>query len=972
MRGAAHGFAMVGLAITAAHANAQWQWTGAAGNHQFCDAGNWQPQSVPTGGSATIQGATSVVRQTSGCQPQISLASLIADSSLELWVGLVAGNAEMSNGSIDIGGADVQVGGVGLVMRGDSAWRSGNIQCPLFVESGQLSLTNSARGTRSLRSGGMLRVGSGAAAVSSAPVTVYPGGEALISGDWTWTTVNSGASAGSGSGAPPLVSIQGGGRLVIDLPGTVAAPTNVSHEFLPGSRLDVLRGGVTFSGFVDFAFSVVEVDSAASCTFLIPPLFEGPCAFNGGGTAKFENGTVVVAGGAVLTSAMIPGGPGDKGLWIDPGSSSVDIGGRLENDGTITWSDGSIGSSAAGAPQTRLINRGEIIYSSFNGTLGGMNAENQGRFLLKRGLFLDGSLLNSGEVNLDCADSPNLFTHNQSTGSILNSGTISSLGPNTARIEVPIIMQAGGILDVGNSVLTLQSSSFTCTGTSSSHLRSGSVLSIATGFAWSGAAGIHSLDGPGRLVSSGNLSLQPGFVLSSTLPAVDGFTLESGWLRGGGQLINHANMRVSLADVGTPGGSQDGTLVTNHSYLAVTNGLRLGGILSSDGVVDVRGSVAMGTAAVFDSSGTVYLASNSGVTKHTPSASPTGIINTGLIRKTAGGGSTIAVPLDNRGVVEAFDGSLSISGQIAQLVGDRLTGGTWATANTGTLSLGGRLVRSTAPGTTVRINNIDVGAESFPDFRPENLQGDTIIDGVQLIQPDLLLDAPVPTSPLGYEPVFEIGAGGRVRFPPGTPDGGVVRVGSDSQRNLPGGHRVRWSGTPGRLGVRQNNGVFRPGNSPGIAIIEKDYQLLGGELEIELGGSEPGTGYDRVQVGGVASLGGTLRVVPFQGFVPDNGQEFDILTASAINGSFQTVLADGLGDVRVQYLPDRVRISFHTCAPDFNQDGNTDQDDLAYLIDVLAGGDNPSGRDPDFNADGNADQDDTLALLDVLAGGACP
>jgi hypothetical protein len=60
------------------------------------------------------------------------------------------------------------------------------------------------------------------------------------------------------------------------------------------------------------------------------------------------------------------------------------------------------------------------------------------------------------------------------------------------------------------------------------------------------------------------------------------------------------------------------------------------------------------------------------------------------------------------------------------------------------------------------------------------------------------------------------------------------------------------------------------------------------------------------------------------------------------------------------------------CDPDFTQDGNADQDDVAYLISVIAGGPNPTGRDPDFTLDGNADQDDVAALVNVIAGGACP
>ncbi|MFZ2872986.1 MAG: hypothetical protein WAZ94_00725 [Phycisphaerales bacterium] len=60
------------------------------------------------------------------------------------------------------------------------------------------------------------------------------------------------------------------------------------------------------------------------------------------------------------------------------------------------------------------------------------------------------------------------------------------------------------------------------------------------------------------------------------------------------------------------------------------------------------------------------------------------------------------------------------------------------------------------------------------------------------------------------------------------------------------------------------------------------------------------------------------------------------------------------------------------CDPDYNQDGNVDQDDVRYLVDVIAGGENPTGRDPDFNLDGNVDQDDFAALVNVIAGGPCP
>ncbi|MFA6045402.1 MAG: hypothetical protein WC718_10495 [Phycisphaerales bacterium] len=60
------------------------------------------------------------------------------------------------------------------------------------------------------------------------------------------------------------------------------------------------------------------------------------------------------------------------------------------------------------------------------------------------------------------------------------------------------------------------------------------------------------------------------------------------------------------------------------------------------------------------------------------------------------------------------------------------------------------------------------------------------------------------------------------------------------------------------------------------------------------------------------------------------------------------------------------------CCPDVNDDGNVDQGDIDYLINVVAGGPNPAAIDPDFNRDGNADQGDVDSLINVVAGGDCP
>ncbi|MCC6952312.1 MAG: hypothetical protein IT433_12825 [Phycisphaerales bacterium] len=60
------------------------------------------------------------------------------------------------------------------------------------------------------------------------------------------------------------------------------------------------------------------------------------------------------------------------------------------------------------------------------------------------------------------------------------------------------------------------------------------------------------------------------------------------------------------------------------------------------------------------------------------------------------------------------------------------------------------------------------------------------------------------------------------------------------------------------------------------------------------------------------------------------------------------------------------------CDGDMDADGSVNQDDVAYLVGVVGGGENPSEVDPDFNHDGNVDQDDVAALIGYVAGAGCP
>ncbi|MCC6952433.1 MAG: M36 family metallopeptidase, partial [Phycisphaerales bacterium] len=92
------------------------------------------------------------------------------------------------------------------------------------------------------------------------------------------------------------------------------------------------------------------------------------------------------------------------------------------------------------------------------------------------------------------------------------------------------------------------------------------------------------------------------------------------------------------------------------------------------------------------------------------------------------------------------------------------------------------------------------------------------------------------------------------------------------------------------------------------------------------------------------------------------------LVIRAIDQGAPSSLEVAIDDVRIRQVVD----CEECCDGDINQDGNVDQDDTSYLIQIVAGGQNPVGTDPDFNRDGNVDQDDVLSYINYAGGAGCP
>lgn len=114
-----------------------------------------------------------------------------------------------------------------------------------------------------------------------------------------------------------------------------------------------------------------------------------------------------------------------------------------------------------------------------------------------------------------------------------------------------------------------------------------------------------------------------------------------------------------------------------------------------------------------------------------------------------------------------------------------------------------------------------------------------------------------------------------------------------------------WNGTTGTLqgtGIMEiaagssftNAGTIAPGLSPGTLTIQGDVTLENSSvLEIELGSIST---YDLLQImGGEIFLDGLLEITLLNGFIPDYGDIFTVLTADDISGSFDNLSGNIVG-----------------------------------------------------------------------------
>ncbi len=107
--------------------------------------------------------------------------------------------------------------------------------------------------------------------------------------------------------------------------------------------------------------------------------------------------------------------------------------------------------------------------------------------------------------------------------------------------------------------------------------------------------------------------------------------------------------------------------------------------------------------------------------------------------------------------------------------------------------------------------------------------------------------------------------------------------------------------------LSNTGGTIMPG-APGVAgilTVTGNYSDPQAFLNIQIGGPNAGTGgFSQLNISGTAALGGTLDLSLINGFTPYNGELFEILTSTGLNGTtFSTVngLQEGNVTFTVEY-----------------------------------------------------------------------
>jgi subtilisin family serine protease len=704
--------------------------------------------------------------------------------------------------------------------------------------------------------GGRLNVG---AALATGPVVwINPG-----DGDWS-------VGANWSTGTPPGP----GDDVVINTPHTVthSSGTDSVHSLSDsaGATLDITGGSLSFS-----------------TTFTINGtlLIDGGTLDLGSKTLDGTGSTTVTAGNSwTLVHSTIHTGLDNQGTLET--RAGVDLTSAFSNDSGATLRVVADGTGAIGGLVLRLAG------SFTNHGLIEMNTT-QSNVIAALGLTT-GTLTNAADGTIHTLAGAG--GGNQLNAPVNNQGTITvdggfflNLAANQTAVNSGTIAVSGANMGIGTPDST---AAFTNTG--SITIASGQTLT-------SGANQGHFNNTGGTITGSGTLDLYGSLATFNGDFNTDSLTLlmHFSTYNSTGALIvsststfevlytatvntavlNHGVVDLSsivgpndciLTVSGTLTNAADGTILSDPG----TGGSRtLNALVDNEGLITVSATLTISRASAAQiNNGTTSLTANLTVTLSGSGASYT---NNGTIN--VGSGTTFTI---SGGPLTNFSGG-TLSGGVYNLAGTFKFDNAAITTNAAGLTLIG------PSGTIVNQSNVNALAA---------LSSNTAAGALDF-QGGISVNFPSFTNAGSFEvddtSVVAIAAGYLQNSGTTIVSGGTLRAGTliDIEGGVAEGN--------GKLDANVTNGagqlIVGFTGSPGVLTITGNFtQSSGGDLYIEIGGTNAGTDYGQLSVGGTANLDGTLSVKLINGFTPSSGSNYQVLTAGTVNGSFATLDMDGL------------------------------------------------------------------------------
>ena len=393
-------------------------------------------------------------------------------------------------------------------------------------------------------------------------------------------------------------------------------------------------------------------------------------------------------------------------------------------------------------------------------------------------------------------------------------------------------------------------------------------------------------------VNAGGLLDLNGFAESITNLAINGGSVTTG--------AGYINVRGSVSADSSTTSSYTGNL---HLESPTVNGLRdvsvgAGGTFSISGVVSNGDN---GRAIRLSKTGAGTL-SFSGSSPNTYTGETQVNAGTLLLSKTGPGfandfGAAIAGNLvvnnggtarygassqvrDAKDITVNAGGTLDLNGFGEGITNLTINGGTVATG-IGSVSVGGSV--SADSSTTSSLGNLGLSTAIANEARLISVAS----GGVFTIS-GMIFDARGLSFPTGLDKTgagtLDLTAASTYRGGTTVSDGTLLANNPSGSATGPGSVTVDNGGILGGSGrvagavIVNSGGVVAPGNSPGRLNLGSSLLLpSGATLDIELGGTTPGTQYDQLFLSGLLTLGGNLNVSLVDGFIPTLDFVFEIV-----------------------------------------------------------------------------------------------